>query len=330
MTATAIGAMSGEKRSVAAVPASDLPSRLDISVSDRPAGVEAMWRQLESVADATVYQRYDWVDASVATLDRGERRSAFIVTATLNGEPAFLLPLCIGGSIVRTLRWAGGNHANYSCGLFSPEFLNLLQPGDVSRIMDRIRTLVPGIGVIHMCCQPVDWNGMRNPMLELRRQPAVNRAFVMDLRGGFDAFLKKRNARRKRKKFRLQEKMANAAGGYRLVMPADETEAVAILGAFLKQKSVRLRSQGLRDVFSSGHAREFLCELIRRSSGLDEPLLRLFALEIGGNIRAVLGGGVHRNRLSGYFSSIALDELTESVPAKCCSTSSCANAPEKA
>jgi CelD/BcsL family acetyltransferase involved in cellulose biosynthesis len=215
---------------------------------------------------------------------------------------------------VRALSWAGGNHANYNCGLFAPAFLGLLQPGDFSRIVGRIRELVPGVGVIQMCCQPAEWNGLRNPMLELGGQRAVNRAFVMDIREGFEAFLEKGNAKRKRKKFRFQEKMAAAAGGYRLVMPSNPREANDILGEFLRQKSERLRSRGLRDVFASGHTREFLTELVRRSAGLDEPLLRLFALEIGGKVRAVLGGGVHQNRLSAYFSSIALDDLTTMSP----------------
>ncbi len=174
--------------------------------------------------------------------------------------------------------------------------------------------LVPGVGIIKMCCQPALWNNTANPMLEMGGQRAVNQAFVMDLRDGFDALLARGNAKRKRKRFRHQEKIAAAHGGYRLAMPQSISQCDEMLAIFLAQKSARLQTRGLRDVFASHHARDFLAELVSKSVRAREPLLRLFGLEIGGKVRAVLGGGVHQNRMSAYFTSIAEDELAALSP----------------
>jgi CelD/BcsL family acetyltransferase involved in cellulose biosynthesis len=67
-------------------------------------------------------------------------------------------------------------------------------------------------------------------------------------------------------------------------------------------------------VFSATGAREMLATLALSSLNVDEPLLRLHGLEIGGKIRAVFGGGIKERHLSGYFSSIADDELSDVSP----------------
>lgn len=291
-----------------------LDCRLDIAVSDRIESVEPFWRALEAQGTASVYQRYEWIETSLATLEKNERRNAFIVTGALDGEPAFLLPMSIRGRLVRELSWVGGSHANFNMGLFSEAFLASIGPGDMARIMARVRRLVPGIGYIKLCCQPLCWKGITNPMAELPHQRSMNPAFVMHLAEGFEALLARGNAKRKRKKFRQQCREAEAAGGYRLLIPADAGAINRVLDAFFRQKSERLRAQGIRNVFGSRQAQHFLRDLALRSIGMKEPLLRLFALEIGGTIRAVFGAGIHEHHMSGYFSSISTDELTQMSP----------------
>lgn len=295
-------------------PAGALSRRFDLSVHDRLAGIEADWRALESEGTSSVYQRFDWVSASLETLDRCEQRRAFVVLGRLDGKPAFLLPLSIRGSLAAELNWAGGSHANFNTGLYSRAFLDEASACDIRESMQRIGRLVRGIGFISMCCQPESWRGVTNPMLALPHQRSVNQAWMMDLRGGFEALLQRGNAKRKKKKFRAQVRAAEQAGGYRLLAPDNRKDSDFVLGEFLAQKSARLREQGKTDVFASQHARRFLQDIAVRSLGMAEPLLALFALEIGGRIRAIFGGGVHHRQLSGYFSSIALDDMTTISP----------------
>lgn len=299
---------SGQTRTAA------LSRRLELQVSDRLEGHREAWSELEAEGTSSVYQRYEWVEASLGTLDRCEQRRAFVVHGRLDGRSAFLLPLAIRGSMVPRLTWAGGSHANFNTGLFSREFLSQASAADVRETMQRIGHLVRGVGLISMCCQPESWRGVASPFLALPHQRSVNQAWMMDLRGGFEALLARGNAKRKKKKFRSQVRAAEKAGGYRLFVPASRRDSDRVLAEFLAQKSARLNEQGKTDVFASLQAQRFLQDLAARSQGMAEPLLRLFALEIGGRTRAIFGGGVYRNQLSGYFSSIALDDMTDISP----------------
>jgi CelD/BcsL family acetyltransferase involved in cellulose biosynthesis len=87
-----------------------------------------------------------------------------------------------------------------------------------------------------------------------------------------------------------------------------------LLHTFLEQKGQRLRKSGIHNVFGHEQAREMLKQLAFASFGTQEPLLRLHGLEIGGKIRAVFGCGVKQSHVSGYFSSIAEDELAAISP----------------
>jgi CelD/BcsL family acetyltransferase involved in cellulose biosynthesis len=262
----------------------------------------------------SVYQRYEWVATSLGTLECNEQRNAFIVTGRLDDEPAFLLPLSIRGRFMHELTWVGGSHVNFNMGLFSRRFLAAVAPGDMRRIMARVFRLVPGIGYVKLCCQPRQWKEIANPMEDLAHQPSINPAFIIHLDGGFEATLKRGNAKRKRKKFRHQCRVADEAGGYNLLVPDDIEGIDRALDAFFEQKSARLAEQGIANVFGSKRARDLIRGLAHHSIGMKEPLLRLHALEIGGEIRAVFGAGIHDEQMSGYFSSISTDELTAMSP----------------
>ncbi|MEZ5872651.1 MAG: GNAT family N-acetyltransferase [Nitratireductor sp.] len=291
-----------------------LAERLDISVSDRIESAEGIWRALEAEGTASVYQRYEWTQASLSTIESEEHRSPFIVTGTIEGRPAFLLPLAVKGGYIRKLSWIGGSHVNFSMGLFSREFLDSVQPGDMARIMQRVCRMVPGVGYVKLCCQPENWRGHDNPMLDLPHQRAMNPAFMMTLNEGFDAALARGNAKRKRKKFRQQCRIADDAGGWKFLVPTDVDGISRLLDIFIEQKSRRLREKGITDIFGDRKAQRFLLRLAMKSLRMEEPLLQFYGLEINGKVRAVFGGGVHQRHLSGYFSSISTDEFTAMSP----------------
>ncbi|MEZ5800377.1 MAG: GNAT family N-acetyltransferase [Nitratireductor sp.] len=172
----------------------------------------------------------------------------------LDGRPAFVLPLSVKGKFLRKLSSIGGSHVNFSMGLYSREFLAAIGPGDMARIMRRVTRLVPGIGYVKLCCQPVDWRGNRNPMFDLPHQRAMNPAFMMTLAGGFEATLAHGNAKRKRKKFRQQCRIADEAGGWKFLVPRDVDGISRLLDVFIEQKSQRLREKGITDIFGARNA----------------------------------------------------------------------------
>ena len=279
-----------------------LASRVSLCVYDDPQAIRPIWEELEAQGTASVYQRYSWVETSLKTLDR--HCQPFIVTGFLDGKPAFILPLAISGKFVRMLRWVGGNHSNFNMGLYSNAFIERARPADIEALMRRIRALVPGAGVLKLCCQPAAWQGRDNPMLALPHQASMNPAFMMDLRGGFEALLARGNSKRKRKKFRQQCRQLETIGGHRLLIAQTPAEVDRLAETFFDQKSRRLRELGIANAFGNADTQAFIKRMALRSLDMDAPVLQLFALEAGGRIVAVFGGGVHGRHLSGYFTSI--------------------------
>ena len=287
---------------VALLPANFVDS-LDLSVHDRIESIQEEWLEAEKSSSISVYQRYGWIKKFLVS-GNSVSGQPFVIMGKYHGDVAFILPFAIEGKLLRRMQFIGGSHSNFNLGIFPARFAALMTPDMVSHIFRRIVKLTPGMGYIKLCCLPKGWRGTINPLLALRHQRSANPAFVLDLTGGFEATLARGNAKRKRKKFRQQCRMADALGGYEFIKAEGVETATRIIDIFFQQKSSRLKQLGIRDVFSDDWVYKFVTDLAVLSINESEPLLQLYALKVGGEIVAVFGGGVLRDRLSGYFSSI--------------------------
>jgi len=287
---------------------------LEISIHNNLIGLEKSWRELEKNSNISIYQRFDWVNTCINTFEREQNSRVLIVTVRKAGEMVFILPLAVQNGLVRKLRWVGGGHANYNLPLIENNFANSLKQQDVQAIFSQFSRMLPGIGYLRLCSQPVRWRGMKNPLLALAHQQSTNNAFRMDLSKGFDDLLNRLNAKRKRKKYRSQLRAVRPMGGARLVEADTREKLLEMLKCFHRQKSDRLRTQGLRDVFGGKGAHSFLERMALDSLSMDEPILKLFALEVAGEYRAVFGGGVQGTHFSAYFTSFANTNLARISP----------------
>ncbi|MBL4598493.1 MAG: GNAT family N-acetyltransferase [Rhizobiaceae bacterium] len=287
---------------------------LDIVVTDRASGLQENWEELESLSPVSIYQTYQWVNACLETLEVEEDYQTMIISGSFQGKTYFILPLVLEGKFIKRLRWVGGKHTNLSMGLFHPELIKNSGTKNFEALFKRIGSMIPGVSFAKLCCQPRQWGGQPNPILKLPFQDSVHKAYYLNLEQGFDAVLKAGNGKRKRKKFRSQVRMAEKVGGYRLLVVSTPSEALKILDIFRKQKALRFKKQGIRDMFSATESRRFFNKLAVAPVSEQSACLQLFALEIGGEIRAVFGGGRFGSHLSGYFSSIADDELNHISP----------------
>ena len=287
---------------------------IELSVHDGIGGIKDAWHEAQLISPISVYQRYGWVEEFIKSTHENKPIKPFIVLGKFNGEVVFILPFEIRGKYIKRINFIGGRHVNFNMGLFPTYYAPLMTKLAMRTIFKRIANLTPGMGYMKLCGQPKGWRGEANPLLHMPNQLSPHPAFVLDLEGGFEKTLARGNAKRKHKKFRQQCRSAQALGGYELLIPQTEQEISNIVSIFFEQKSDRLKKLGISDVFSSKSVNKFVRNLAKPSNNTKEPLLRLFALKIDGEILAVFGGGVLDNRLSGYFSSIKMDQHAVSSP----------------
>ena len=294
--------------------ASDRGKALEVCIHNNLASLETAWRELERTSNISIYQRFDWVRACVNTIEREANSHTLIVSVHKNGKLVFLLPLATQNGWIKKVRWIGGSHSNFNIPIVDSEFCRTLKDQDIKHIFGQITQLLPGIGLLKLCCQPKIWAGQKNPLLSYAHQRSTNNAYAIDLSQGFKQVLKKGNAKRKRKKFRWQNRSLESVGGAQLVVANSRSHVLEILSCFHRQKSIRHRNKGLPDVFGSRQANAFLRHMALNSIDVDEPVLQLYALKIAGKYRAICGGGVHNNHFSAYFISFADDEFAHLSP----------------
>lgn len=63
--------------------------------------------------------------------------------------------------------------------------------------------------------------------------------------------------------------------------------------------------------------KDFLHDLAERLLTMEDPLVEMLLLSVGGKIRTVRGAGIYRDRVNGYFMTFAKDELVSQAPATC-------------
>ncbi len=286
-----------------------------LSRFESPKDVEALWKVLEQNAVCSAYQRFDWVNGWLETIGKAANVRPEIVVVSRDGEALALFPLAVRKrGPFRVLGWLGDSHTNFHMPLMTPEFLAKTARSDMLAIMGQLPVLIEGCDTLELCCQPEVWKGHANPMAFVGAEESHNHAYALDLNGGFDAALDRGNGARKRKKYRWQCNKLKPVGGARLLI-ADTPEACRrILDAAFAQMAVRFTRSGIWNTFDDAGAEAFFRNAALRSLAATEPELRLFALEIEGEIRATFAAGISKGQMSGCFLSIADDEWKSVSP----------------
>lgn len=290
-------------------------SRFEVQAFDMPAQIEREWRHLEATGCGTVFQRYDWVDAYLRHVLPHENARASILLGRLDGEPAFILPLAISKTgPLRIAKWIGGKHSSYNFGLWSEHGaarMRKLPRGAIERILGSALGKVDCALLEQM---PRSFDDVAQPLGGLLAIPSATEGYAFGLTRDFDALLQSRDGRGRRKRVRAKERKMGAAGEVRYQMLLDLEEEHAALDFFFAQKALRLAKQGKPNSFTEPGVTDFFHDLIDRSVGLDEPLLEIAALSVGGKTKAVTGSGIYRGHMNSYFTAFALDELAQHSP----------------
>jgi CelD/BcsL family acetyltransferase involved in cellulose biosynthesis len=291
-----------------AMPAPDLSVR----VHERLDTVADAWRRLEGETHVSLHQGFDWCKAWLCT----HPAPVLIVEGLRGSETVFILPLeIVSRQGVRTARFIASPFSNINTGLFAAE-LGVLDP---ERLQSALRAALAGrTDLLSLTNMPLHWRGRLHPFSALDPFANQNHAFQMPLFPSFEDTLRQVNAKRRRKKFRVQQRRLEEIGGYEIHSPHTTTEQHALLEEFFRQKAERFRAHGLPDVFREKAVQDFFHALLDAPGTEEDYPLRLHGLRLKGEndgvVLAVAGLSRKGDHVICQFGSIRDDLFPETSP----------------
>jgi len=280
--------------------------RLAIDLVDDASTIRADWEQLESDPLNSLHQGYGWCSIWAQTQDR----PLLIIRGRQSGKTAFLLPLEIvleGG--IRKARFPGGRFNNINTGLFDRSFAEAASHKTAAAIAREARKLLRGqADILALQNIPLIWRGRTNPLSHLASVENQNPAFQIPLLANFESTLRQINAKRRRKKFRIQSRRAEEMGGYSHVIARSPREKCELLQTFFRQKAARFASQGIPDVFRDQSVKDFFYDLANFPEIGTDSLLEIHAIRLHGQnegfIAAISGLSRKQDHIICQFGSI--------------------------
>jgi CelD/BcsL family acetyltransferase involved in cellulose biosynthesis len=130
----------------------------------------------------------------------------------------------------------------------------------------------------------------------------------------FDALLRARTNADTRKKIRKKERALAQFGEVRFERASAPDNLRRVLDAFFKQKTARMRSLGLPDIFSAPAVRRFVEAGATEPLADGKPLIELYALSVDDIIVATLGGIAGGGRFCAMFNSIIQGRFATESP----------------
>lgn len=300
----ASSAMQGERRGA---------DRLVIDLVDDASTIRTDWERMESDPLNSLHQGFGWCSIWAQT----QKSPLLIIRGRQGAKTVFLLPLEIvqeGG--IRKARFPGGRFNNINTGLFEPSFAEQAEHKTAAAIAREARKLLHGrADILALQNIPLTWRGRTNPLSYLASVENQNPAFQLPLLESFESTLRQVNAKRRRKKFRIQSRRAEEMGGYSHVIARSPQEKCELLQAFFRQKATRFASQGIPDVFRSQSVKEFFYDLANFPETSMDSLLELHAIRLHGEhegvIAAISGLSRKQDHIICQFGSI--DEVVSEL-----------------
>lgn len=278
-----------------------------VVIATSPTDVVEIWRRAEAEMIASPYQTFDWYSAWLSTAGARRREEPLIVVA-YNGHDQLVAVI----PLVRRRTWygltigefAGGRHSNANFGLFAPSISGGINTQTMRRILYEITDRVGRIDAFCFLNMPVSWNGQETWMSKLDTQSSPSTLRATEIVRSFEEWQVTRLSRSRRKKLRQKLRYLNRNGPCRLIEGVSPLEVKRILAAFYEHKSRRFNQMKLQDPFADAGIRDFLLEAASwRPSKQLCPAIKLFALEVNGDIVSTLGAAMTRRTCSAMFLS---------------------------
>lgn len=280
------------------------PAALDFVLFDSLASAEAAWRALEAEAVLTPYQRFDWLQALVAS---GLESSAGIKVVLIrrDGRAVALLPLVVERRFgIATARMLGTDQSNCDWMMtladFAPDAATLRD------LLARIGRDMGGLDLLTLFNQPAQWQGGANAVLALARAPAASNFYTATIGPTPVPYIEHRLSNKRRSNIRRgMRRLEELHGPVRAIRVGDVAMLDKVHATFLAQRATRFEEMGVSNIFAEDAFVRFFSQLAIEGFGQPRPALALHALFAGEEILATCWGAMAGNHYSQYINSTA-------------------------
>lgn len=282
----------------------------DVSVLDSIDAAERVWRELETRAVLTPYQRFDWLQSlAAAGAEAGNR--AVIAVLSKAGVTRAIVPLALERRLgLRAGRLWGSEVSNADWIVAEPGFAPDEQA--LKAIFAQISLQVGGIDLLSFQNLPASWGGMANPLLRLPHTPAASNLYFTHIGGTEKPFIGTRLAPKSRSDLRRsRRRMDETMGPVRLVRVDDEPMLDRVHAAFLEQRRSRFDEMGVDNIFENHMFRRFFRAAAIGSFRQARPTMVAHALMAGDSVAATCWGTMAGDHYSLYINSTDSGEASK-------------------
>jgi len=279
--------------------------RIRLTVIREINSVERQWRVLECNGACAQEQSYIRAEAWFRLVSQPMGAEPAIVCGhSESGELQFIWPFEVAKTRgVRCLRWIGWEHANYNMGVHNPEFARNVAPEDMRALLNHAAQLIGGVSAAHFGKQPLERNGLPNPMALLPNRPSANTGHAILLEEDFDTLFRTRFSGKSRNTLRRKERRLREEWDVKLGWAESVDERRKLLDEFFRQKTRQFAEQGITDAFSDPHHRAFYHDLAARPTG-EQGTLEIGYLKTDSKFAAICCGIRFRDRFTTLLTSI--------------------------
>jgi CelD/BcsL family acetyltransferase involved in cellulose biosynthesis len=260
--------------------------------------VEPIWRELESRAVTTPYQRFDWIAAIRRSGFAADSRLALVVfSCQRRGVPVALLPLAItrrAGLAIGAMLGADQSNADFLP--HDPHAGADLDAATLRLGLGAIRARGIPLDLVRFSSQPAAIDGIANPLLAFAHRPSANNLYWADLAGRTTPFIDHHMTHKRRSNIRRgARRLEESFGPVRLARVETAVELDRVHAAFLAQRGARFAVMGIDNVFAEESFIAFFRDLATAGFGKRRPALRFHALYAGDDIVATCCGAYAGN-----------------------------------
>lgn len=292
----------------------DVSSNIELILWDSLSDAALEWRQFETHAVHSVFQRYDWLASWQEHVGSAYGIRPLVAVGKNHGRTVFIWPLGLRKrGPLSVASWLGAKNTNYNVGLWDPAYFESATKSEIGSLLRRIGKDA-GIDAFRLTNQPKLWMDAPHPFCQFASSVSCSTSYVTNLPDDFAAFVSEKRSKSARKKLAKKLRRLEEAGPVEFSRARTPEAAEEALDALIEQRTNRQQMAGIPSVYSCDAFCKFTRSLLLENLQKQQPAKEIFSLRVGGVIRATYIGGAQGNRYSCYANSFRNDDLTRFSP----------------